>query len=95
MALGGGGEAQTQGDAVRECGAGVLGPQVVDLVGDKQVVDVAGGNPRAAQGFVSLGRECCWGGRTELARQRLGYRASLLATLNPGYRPRFGRWRWW
>jgi hypothetical protein len=45
--LGGSGEAETQGDAVREGAAGLVRPQVVDLVGDQQVVQIPGIDSRA------------------------------------------------
>jgi len=62
MALRRGGEPQAQGDAVGECRTGVLGAQVVDLVGDQQVVDVAGRDPRAQAGLEGVALEGGIGG---------------------------------
>ena len=47
MPLWGSGEPQAQGDTIREGVAGLVRPEVVDLVGDQQVVEIPCLNPRA------------------------------------------------
>ena len=62
VSLGGSGEAEAQGDAIRKGVPGLVGPQVVDLVGDQQVVQIPCIDSRAQSALEGVALESRVGG---------------------------------